>query len=157
MPNNSLKSFTILAVIGLMLAVASPSFAQSRGPYRGRAYTRAQVDHLIRQVENRSDQFVAIFDRALDRSRLEGTRREDRLNERAINLERELNMVRREFNRTGNYYDVRPHVARTLNLAQQINNVMHNRRLAPIAERQWALLRSDLNRLAVAYNLRQLR
>ncbi|MCI0490874.1 MAG: hypothetical protein L0229_30140 [Blastocatellia bacterium] len=156
MRNRLLKSFTALAVCCLVLAIASPSFAQVRGSYRSRAYSRAYVDRLIRQAENRSDQFVAIFDRALDRSRLEGTIREDRLNERAFQLERELNVVRREFNRTGNYYSVRSHVAIALNSAQAINRVMHNRRLIPVAERQWALLRSELNRLAAVYNLRRL-
>jgi len=157
MRNYSLKSFTVLAVCSLVLAIAAPSFAQSRGYQRGRGYTRANVDRLIRQAENRSDQFVAIFDRALDRSRLDGSIREDRLNERAISLERELNVVRREFNRTNNYYDVRSHVANALNVAQGINTVMHNRRLTPVAERQWSLLRTELNRLAAVYNLRQLR
>ncbi|HJQ71686.1 MAG TPA: hypothetical protein VKA70_22105 [Blastocatellia bacterium] len=139
----------------MVMALASPSFAQRRGP--SRSYTRVNVDRLIRQAENRSDQFVAIFDRALDRSRLEGTIREDRLNERAFQLERELNVVRQQFNRTGDHYSVRSHVANALEVAQGINTVMRNRRLIPVAERQWTLLRSDLNRLAAIYNLRQLR
>jgi hypothetical protein len=153
----TLKSFTALTVCCLVLAIVSPSFAQRRGPVRGRAYARVDVDRLIRQAENRSDQFVAMFDRALDRSRLEGTIREDRLNERAMQLERELNIVRQEFNRTNNPYSVRSHVSNALNVAQSINTVMRNRNLHPAAERQWMLLRSDLNRLAAVYNLRQLR
>jgi hypothetical protein len=157
MLNLKLKSFAALTVCCLVLAVASPAFAQLRGPSRSRAYARASVDRLIRQAENRSDQFVAIFDRALDRSRLEGTIREDRLNERAFQLERELNMVRQEFNRTSNHYNIRLHVANAINVAQSINTVMRNRRLDARVERQWLLLRSDLNRLAAVYNLRQLR
>jgi hypothetical protein len=155
MNNRLLKSFVALTVCCMVLALASPSFAQGRGYSRGRAYSRADVDRLIRQAENRSDQFVAIFDRALDRSRLEGTIREDRLNERAMTLERELNIVRQQFNRTTNYYNVRSHVANALSAAQGINNVMRNRRLDPVVERQWMLLRSDLNRLAAVFNLRQ--
>ena len=157
MRNLTFKSLTALAVCCLMLAVASPGFAQGRGPSRSRGYARVNVDRLIRQAENRSDQFVAIFDRALDRSRLENTIREDRLNERALQLERELNIVRQEFNRTSNHYEVRSHVANALSVAQAINTVMRNRNLHPVAERQWTLLRSDLNRLAAVYNLRQLR
>jgi hypothetical protein len=34
---------------------------------------------------------------------------------------------------------------------------VRNRRLGGGAERQWALLRSDLNRLAAVFNLAQLR
>ena len=155
MRNITFKSLTALAVCCMVLALASPSSAQWRGP--SRSYSRFNVDRLIRQAENRSDQFVAIFDRALDRSRFEGTIREDRLNDRAIQLERQLNIVRQEFNRTGSHYSVRLHVANALEIAQGINTVMRNRRLHPMAERQWTLLRSDLNRLAAVYNLRQLR
>ena len=152
MRNRLSKSFIASAVCCMVMALALPGFAQVRGSYRSRGY----VDQLIRQAENRSDQFVAIFDRALDRSRLEGTIREDRLNERARELERQLNIVRREFNRTGNHYNVRAHVSNALNVAQGINRVMHNRRLTAVAERQWSLLRSELNRLALVYNLRRL-
>lgn len=157
MRNGLLKSLAPLAICCLVMATASPSFAQLRGSARNRGYTRANVDRLIRQAENRSDQFVAIFDRSLDRSRLEGTIREDRLNERARELEVQLNIVRREFNRAGNYYDIRSHIANALNAAQGINTVVRNRRLIPVVERQWTLLRSELNRLAAVYNLRQLR
>jgi hypothetical protein len=157
MTNGLLKSLAALAVCSLVMATASPSFAQSRRYARSRAYTRVSVDRLIRQAENRSDQFVAIFDRSLDRSRLEGTIREDRLNERARELEGQLNIVRQEFNRAGNYYDIRSHAANALTAAQGINTVMRNRRLDARVERQWILLRSELNRLAAVYNLRQLR
>jgi len=157
MRNSLLKSFAALAACCLVMALASPSFAQSRGSARSRGYSRASVDRLIRQAENRSDQFVAIFDRSLDRSRFEGTIREDRLNERARELEMQLNIVRQEFNRAGNYYNIRSHVSNALSAAQGINTVMRNRRLNPVVERQWILLRSELNRLASVYNLRQLR
>ncbi len=157
MRNGLLKSFAALTVFCLMMAAVSPSFAQSRGRARSRGYTKASVDRLIRQAENRSDQFVAIFDRSLDRSRFEGTLREDRLNDRARELESQLNIVRQEFNRSNNYFDIRSNVASAMDAAQGINTVMRNRRLNSVVERQWLLLRSDLNRLASVYNVRQLR
>jgi hypothetical protein len=157
MRNSLLKSLASLAVCCMVMALAAPSFAQVRGSARSRAYSRASVDRLIRQAENRSDQFVAIFDRSLDRSRFEGTLREDRLNDRARELEGQLNIIRQEFNRAGNYYEIRSHVASALTAAQGINTVMRNRRLNAGVERQWILLRSELNRLASVFNLRQLR
>ena len=157
MRSKLLRSFVMLMVVGTLLGLASPSFAQRRGPYRGRIYTRVDVDRLIRQVENRSDVFVRMFDRALDRSRLDNTRREDRLNERAMDLERQLNVVRQEFERTQNHLAVRSHIARALSISEGINTVIRNRRLDPRVERQWMLLRSELNRLAQVYNIRLLR
>jgi hypothetical protein len=157
MRNKLFKSFVILMTVCTMLGLASPSSAQRRGYNRGRAYVRTDVDRLIRQAENRSDVFVAMFDRSLDNSRLNGSLREDRLNERALDLERQLNIVRQEFDRTQNYLAVRSHIARALSISEGLNNVVRNRRLSPQVERQWVLLRSELNRLAQVYNLRQLR
>jgi hypothetical protein len=116
-----------------------------------------RVDRLIRQAENRSDQFVMVFDRALDNSRFEGTIREDRLNERAQELEAQLNVVRQAFTNTRNDVEIRSQIFQALNLARGINNVMQNRRLDVRAERQWILLRSALNQLARVYDVPQLR
>lgn len=157
MRNKLLRSFVLLMTIGAMLGLASPSSAQWRRPMRGRAYLRTDVDRLIRQAENRSDVFVRIFDRALDRSRLDNTRREDRLNERAQELESQLNVVRQEFDRTQNHMALRAQIARAMNIAEGINTVIRNRRLDPQVERQWAMLRSELNRLGQVYGIRSLR
>ena len=154
MRNSLKKSFGALMMCCMVLALAAPSFAQWRGSGR---YNRGSIDRLIRQAESRSNQFVAVFDRALDRSRLEGTIREDRLNERAAELERQLNVAREALNRSTNHWAIRSSISNALDVGQAINTVMRRRNLTPNAERQWMMLRSDLNRLAMAYGLRQLR
>ena len=53
-------------------------------------YTKAEVNDLIKKGEERSDRSAKVFDKALDRSALDGTRREDRLNEGGKDLERRL-------------------------------------------------------------------
>jgi hypothetical protein len=152
----------MLSVFGLVLAIASPSFAQYRG---GRGYLRLDVDRLIRQVENRSDQFVRMLDRSHDRGRFDSRVRDARWNDRvrenrlmqqARYLERQLNRVRQEFSRSRNHYEIRAHISNALNAAHAINNVMRRERFNPAIERQWVLLRSDLNRLASAYSLRHM-
>lgn len=153
---NSLQvAFSSLITVCLVLAMASPSFGQF-SEYRYRGYGGATIDRLISRAENRSNQFVRVFDRALDNSRLEGTIREDRLNERAQALESQLNVVRQTFNSTRNHVEIRWQIGQALGLARAINNVMQNRRLDVRAERQWALLRNDLNQLARVYNFPQL-
>lgn len=152
MRNHLLKSFTVLMVFGALLAFATPSFAQWRG-----GYNRAMLGRLISQAENHSDRFVAAFDRALDRSGMEGTIREERLNDRARDLENALNLVRQTYEQGGSNFEIRSQVDNALNIAERINNVMRNRQLSFQAERQWMMLRSDMNRLAATFNLRQLR
>ncbi len=160
MRNVTNKLFVALFAAGLMLTLlALPSQAQrrGRGGYRAPEYTKGQIETIIRRVENRSDEFVRLFDKSLDRSRLDGTRREDRLNEQARDLERDLDALRRDFDRTDRYTDTRAQVSRVLNTAAGINQVVSRRRLGGNTERQWSLLRVELNALADAYNLRPLR
>lgn len=136
----------------MLAALAAPSFAQ-----RQSNVSRATVDNLIRRVEQRSDAFVQMFDRALDNSSADGTLKEDRMNERARELARQLDIVRTEFNRHQNFWDIRDNVSQAVNQAGPINTIVRNRRLNPRVERQWSLLRADLNRLALAFRLRPIR
>jgi hypothetical protein len=148
------KVFIILAAACAGLILSVPGEAQRRrGTPRERGYTKMEVDLVIKRVEERSDRFVKLFDKSLDRSRLNGTDREDRLNEYARNLETALDELRREFDRKESYVETRPEVRRCLDIATDINVAMRNRRLGGETERQWALLRSELNTLAGVYIL----
>ena len=149
----SLRLVTALALCSILLALSQAGFAQRRAV----VYTRADVNALIHRVEDRSDAFVKIFDNALDKSGLNGTHKEDRLNDKAKELEKQLDKVRDEFDDREDYRDVREHVAKALSVSDEINRVLRNRRMTYEVERQWGLLRSELNRLARVYNIRPLR
>ena len=155
---NRLPRILVSALL-LLACCALPADAsgQRRRHPRARGYTKAEVDAVIRRVETRSDAFIKLFDRALDRSGLDGTEREDKLNEHARRLERELDDLRREFDREESYLETRPEVRRCLDAAGEINRVMRSRRMGAETERQWALLRTELNTLADVYGLPLLR
>ena len=150
-------SRTIMAAVALFVvaATSSDANAQMRGE-RG-YYSQAQVERIIRRVENQSDRFVRSLDNSLDRSRWDGTRREDNLNERARELENALDALRRAFDRTDRYHDTRAQVSNVLGTAERINMAVRRQRLRNNTERLWSNLRSELNTLASLYNLRQLR
>ncbi len=152
-------SGSIMAAVALfMLATASTTAdAQMRRDYPRGYHSKAQVERIIRRVENKSDRFVRSFDNSLDRSRIDGTWREDYLNERARELENSLDSLRREFDRTDRYHDTRAQVANVLGTAERVNMAVRRRRLRNHTERLWEQLRSELNVLAEVYNLRQLR
>ena len=163
MRNRLLRSFVALTTLCLALAMASPSMAQWPDRYRDseRGYGRFNnVDRLIRQAENRSDQFVMSLEQRNSRSFLSRILGDEErlggLRARARDLERQLNMLREESFRSGNDYRLRSSVANVLSVADDINRRMYYRELNPVAERQWSMLKSDLNSLARAYNLRQL-
>ena len=120
---------------------------------RGRLYTKADVDRIIKRVEDRSDKFKKEFDKALDRSRLNNTRREDQLNDYADDLEKATDELRREFDRRDAWAENKSEVRKCLEIATKINVAMRARRLGPKVESTWAALRSELNTLAGVYNL----
>jgi hypothetical protein len=147
------RVFITLAAVCALLILSVPGEAQRRRTPRQRGYTKMEVNNIIKRVEERSDRFVKLFDRSLDRSRLDGSNREDRLNEYARNLEKALDDLRGEFDRKENYVETRPEVRRCLDIATNINVATRNRRLGGETERQWALLRAELNTLANVYGL----
>ena len=156
MRNQSGRTIIKLTCVCALVALCAVSGAAQRR-YRERAYTKAQVDAVIRRVENRADDFVRVFDNALDNSRLDGSRREDRLNERARELEQATNTLRSEFDRRERYADTRGEVSRCLSVAEGINGVMRRRRMGGNVEQQWRMLRAELNALADVYGLARLR
>ena len=153
MKNYSLRIlFIMIAAVGSICLITDEANAQNR---RGNA-SRAQVDRLIRNVEERVDRFVVQFDYALDRSRLNNTRREDNLNRRARDLEAATDELRREFDRNDSRRENAAEVRRCLNIATDINAAMRNRRLNRATENNWRAVRNELNALARAYNLPQI-
>lgn len=157
MRNQAGKFFvTLLTVCALVALCAVTGAAQRRGRER-RQYEKAEVDAVIHRVEDRTDIFMRLFDSSLDRSRLDGTRREDRLNERAKELRDAVSDLRRAFDRTNSYYDTRPQVNRCLNLAGGIDKVVRRRRLGGDTERTWGDVRAELNALADVYGLSRMR
>ena len=152
-------SKVIMAAVALFMValVSTPAEAQYNRRGRGRGYTKAQVEQIIRRLENQSDRFVRSFDRSLDNSRVDGSRREDNLNQRARDLENAFDSLRLEFDRTDRYQDTRAQVSSVLNVAEDINRAVRNRRLRGNTENLWARVRTELNALASVYNLRQLR
>ncbi len=144
--------FTLLIICGLSFVSA-----QAQGRYRGRAYSKADVHRIIVRVEERSDAFRKSVDSNLDRSRLDDTRREDRINNQVKQFESALDELRREFDRRDTFREVRREVERVMRQSDEINALMRNSRFSPVVEQQWRLLRADLNRLAGIYDLPLLR
>lgn len=76
----NLKAMSIAVGLCVLMALSVSVSAQNRRYSRNRVNTKAEIDRLIRRVENQSDRFVRSFDSSLDNSRLDGTMREDNLN-----------------------------------------------------------------------------
>jgi hypothetical protein len=142
----------VLATVFSLLLVSAFVQAQPRAA-RGRVYTKADVDRIIKRVEDSTDKFKKEFDKALDHSRLNNTNREDQLNEYAKDFEHATDDLRKHFDKTDAWIENKEQVRACLSLASKINVAMRNRRLGPKVESRWANVRFDLNTLAGVYNL----
>jgi hypothetical protein len=118
--------FAGLAVLLVILAAADNTSAQRRRESRGRGMTKAQVKAVINRVEDRVDNFVSNYDKSLDRSRLDGSSREDWLMKRARDLESATDELAREFDRRDAWVENKEEVRRSLNIASDIDSNMKN-------------------------------
>ena len=139
------RFFVVTVVTALVLVCSSQQLLAQRPLYRG------NVREIIKQLETDTDSFKSSLDRALDHSPLNGSRTEDEINGYVKNFEEATDRLRdRAEDR-----QYAPGLAReVLNRGRAINNFMTTHRLGKDAETDWARVRSDLNRLATAYNLR---
>lgn len=156
MRKNLFNLFAGLSVIMVVLVLAGVSNAQPRVA-RGKVYTKAEVKQIINNVENRVDRFKNDFDTSLDHSALNGSNREDYLNKRAKDLEHATDELSREFDKRDAWIENKDEVRKCLNIADDINKAMKNRKLGPGTESNWAAVRYELNTLAKIYNLQTIK
>jgi DNA repair exonuclease SbcCD ATPase subunit len=145
----SFLSLTVLFTLALT--------ANAQGRYRGRTYSKADVDRIIHRVEDSTDTLRKAVDKNLDRSRLDGTRREDDINEQVKQLENALDELRNEFDRHDTWRESRRAVEKVMRQSDEVNAIFRRLRFHAAVEAQWRNVRADLNRLAGIYNLPLLR
>lgn len=145
----------IAAVFAVTVSSSTETSAQRRRLSRGNVQQarRANLDRIITRVEQRVDRFTGQLNDSLDNSRLNGTRREDNLNDRARDLESATDELRREFDRNDSKQENRAEVQKCLDIASDINVAVRNRRFSRATETNWANVRAELNALARAYSL----
>lgn len=116
-------------------------------------YTKRQVAEIIRRVEESSNRFRQDLDRDLDRSRLDGSKKEDRINDDVRRFEDAFDRLRREFDNSDNWWESRNNVQQALDFARPVATRLRNNRFSSNVQNQWRNLNADLNRLAFTYNL----
>jgi predicted RNase H-like nuclease (RuvC/YqgF family) len=152
MKRNLLKLIVGSFAVLMVLAMAETGSAQPRKA-RGKVYTKAEVEAVIRRVETRTDNFVGNFDESLDDSGLDGSEREDNLMEKVRRLENETDELRNQFDRSDSWIENKSQVRTVLNLATDIDKVVKRRKLGKETETNWTRLKYELNTLAKIYNL----
>ena len=141
-----MKRSLVVTAVSLLVLVCSVQYSRAQRPgFRG------NVVEIIKQLETDTDRFKSSLDNALDRSRLNGTEREDEINGYVKEFEQATDRLRdRAEDRERS-----PNLAReVLNRGRAINRFMNTHKLGGDSEGDWARVRSDLNRLSAAYLIR---
>lgn len=153
MKKDLIRALVGIAAVFTLLTFADTANAQRRRESRNRMMTKAQVKAVINRVEDRVDNFVKKYDAALDRSKLDGSSRENWLMNRARDLEAATDELSREFDRRDTWAENRDEVRRCLNIASDIDRNMRNYRYGAATEANWNNVRFELNTLADIYNM----
>jgi len=136
----------ITPVLLLLVFAAVGVSAQIQREYRG---TFQSVRQLIVRIDNRTDQFRRVLDNRLDNSSI-NNRAENNITALASDLDLSTTRLRERFDsRQATTGDVQS----VLNTAARIDNFLQRRTLDRRTVNSWALLRTDLNQLARAYNV----
>lgn len=118
-----------------------------------RAYSQQQVEELLERLEERTDAFSNQLNKSLDRSRLDGSRTEDNIAERARQLENATDELRREFDHNDTRGENKPEAENVLVTASTIDRLMKSRNFGGQTDSTWAALRNEINVLARLYGL----
>ena len=106
-------------------------------------------------LEKGAADFSDRFDKELDKSILDDTAMKGRLDQRAEKFRRAVDEMRDKL-KSGKIDKARPKLDRALQLANDLNLVMLERRFSERLENQWADIVFNINELAAYYDLRPL-
>lgn len=111
------------------------------------------VKQTIRRIEVRTDEFQNSLDSALDRSPLDGTEAQDKINALVENLERDADALKNRMDSSPGGTIAPADVESLLKRALMIDEFMRNNHLTSRAQRDWARVKVNLNDLADAYKM----
>lgn len=153
---NRYKSlFAVFAFGLLVLTLPSIASAQWGGnnrrddDYYGR--NNRNLNSTIRNLKNRSRSFERRIDRELDRSRINGSRREDRINDIAADFARAADDLDNRYDNRNDYGRSQSEARRVLQLGSQLDRALGRMRLTNGIENDWNRIQQDLRVLANAY------
>lgn len=117
-------------------------------------YERRELRDLARRIDDRSKDLQRDTDRSLDNSRVNGTRREDNVNQEARDLRDAANRFRNVAGDSNDLYRSSDEARQLLEQASRISRMLGRVRLDGRTDNDWNQLRNDLRTVANIYNLR---
>jgi hypothetical protein len=142
------KKATIMSACLLLVIATGWTLVQAQVPYR---VSDREVEQLLKRIRNGSDRFRKSLDSALDRSRLDGTNREDDINAFVKDFDKETDRL---YDRFKDHKSVSGDVETVLDRAVRIDRFMRRQQFRnDKAQRNWEAVRADLDQLAQDYSV----
>lgn len=157
--NRRTLTFSIFATAILTLAL--PVLAVAQGGYgypdygrnRNGRYDDRYLRDSIHRLDRLSKDFERDVDRALDRSRVDGTRREDQINFRADRFRRAVGNLKSAFGNGRDLSRSRDEAQRVLQEAQQFDRIGRSRVMDHRVAAEWSQIQQELRVISNAYGL----
>ncbi|RPH59544.1 MAG: hypothetical protein EHM89_10490 [Acidobacteria bacterium] len=137
-----IKRIVVIAAVSAFVSVSMTAAAQQR-PYR---LNDQQVKDLLSRIDTRTDEFRASFDRAIDRTRIDGEDQIASVKDFAEATDRLSDRVNSRRSSTADVEDV-------LRRASLIDNIVTAHHSDTAVGRNWQALRRELDDLARAYGV----
>jgi hypothetical protein len=143
------RRLLVLACACVLTALfAANGAAQVIGqPYR---LSDKDVEQIIHRIEQQSDRFRSSLDDSLDKSRFNGTNREDDINTFVKEFYEQTKTLHDKFD---DHKSTAPDVQSVLERAVRIDGFMRRNRLSSRAQDDWSTLKTNLDELAAAYEV----
>ena len=162
MTNRRTLSFSILAAA--ILALSLPVLAAAQGGYgypdygrnRNGNYGRYDERYLkdsIQRLDRVAKDFERDLDRALDRSRVDGTRREDQINAQGHDFRRAVSSLKSNFGNGRDLNRSRDEAQRVLQEARQFDRLGRSRVVDNRVASEWSQIQQELRIISDAYGL----
>ena len=160
---NQLKKYFALLSFALLVlslpAIASAQWRNDRnnrdddyyGNNRNNGRNNGNLNSTIKNLRNSAKQFERRLDKELDRSRYNGSNREDRLNEMASNFRNAVESLDGSYDNRGNYGNGSDDVRRVLSLGAQLDRALSRARISGNIQNDWYRVQQDLRELSNAY------
>lgn len=162
MTNRRTLSFSIFAaaILGLCLpALAAaqggygyPDYGRNRNGNYGR-YDERYLRDSIHRLDRLAKDFERDLDRALDRSRVDGTRREDRINAQGHDFRRAVSDLKSRFGNGRDLSRSRNEAERVLQEAQQFNRLGRSGATDNRVASEWSQIQQELRIISDAYGI----
>jgi hypothetical protein len=153
MNSTFLRTIGLLAVSALWLG--SQPLARAQDANRDAALTISEARDIVDRLAKRTGEFRESFEKAVEHSMMNGTKIEDNAKRRSADLNEAAKKLKDVFNDKKDKNDpaVRQQVDKTLAAGADVNRVMTSMRFTEKLQRDWEIVRGDLNALAQIYGL----